>query len=339
MKIGMPARILDKHVGGNTTYARALAKEYEGRGMSVGRFGIIDNPYLNVFAETFAGLRSETELDLLHYVADTGPVVRPRVPSVVTVHGIASKSVDSIRSPIKEKIWRMRVSRAIKSCDRVITVSNSSANDIIDVFRVPERRIRVIPHGLTTPISEPSEVSSEVKQAVADGPFVLYVGNLEPRKNLVSLIEAMSSPDLAELTLVIAGRPAWGYEPIMQAIQASESVKYLGFVSDDERQYLMQRCQIFAFPSLYEGFGFPVLEALAAGVPVICSDRGSLAEVAGPAQRFKGVDANSIAHGIASALQSIRWLEEIRSTGPAWADRYTWAASAEAHLRVYEEIA
>ncbi len=138
---------------------------------------------------------------------------------------------------------------------------------------------------------------------------------------------------------MIAGRPAWDYEPILRAIDSSDSVEYLGFVSDADRQRLLNRARLFVFPSLYEGFGFPVLEALAAGTPVICSDRGSLAEVAGPAVRFEGLDSEAIADGIFNVLQDGQGLSSLQTEGPRWAGRFTWAASAEAHLRVYGEIA
>lgn len=340
MMIGMPTRILDKHVGGNTTYARALEREYADRGIEVGRFGVMDNPYANIVSETLAGLRKSAGYSLVHYVADTGPIVRTRVPSVVTVHGVASNSVPSIRKPVAERVWRSRVGRALSTCDRAITVSESSADDIADVFSYPREQIRVIPHGLSSATARRGTTSSEVKRVEAEFPeYLLYVGNLEPRKNLVNLINAMADPRLAGTKLVIAGRLAWDYEPILRAIEASDSVEYLGFVSETDRQSLMERAHLFVFPSLYEGFGFPVLEALAAGTPVICSDRGSLAEVAGPAMRFDELNCDAIAEGLCAALENTSKMSSLRIDGPLWAQKFTWSASAEAHLEVYGEIA
>lgn len=335
----MPARILEKHVGGNTTYARSLEREFSAQGVIVERFGIADNPYKNIVAETAVGLRTNTECSVLHYVADTGPVVKTRKPSVVTVHGIASHSVQSIRSPLMERVWRTRVGRAIKSCDRVITVSNSSARDIEEVFSYPREKITVIPHGLNIPDVNDLDASDSVKEIVMKSQdYILYVGNLEPRKNLVNLIRAMEDRRLSDYRLVIAGRPAWDYEPIIRAIDSSSSVDYLGFVTDADRDYLMKKCKLFAFPSLYEGFGFPVLEAMATGTPVICSDRGSLAEVGGPALRFTGLESDAIATDLYTALASGSELERVGVEGPRWAEKFSWKASADAHLSLYREL-
>ncbi|MFJ4029162.1 glycosyltransferase family 4 protein [Paenarthrobacter sp. NPDC089989] len=338
--MSFPSRILSRHVGGNTTYAREIAKGLELRGIQIGQLRSSKRAALTAVSETWQGLTlPAVPGSVLHYSADTGPLLPTRAPSVVTVHGVASRWITTARSPRQEKIWRTRVQRAIASTDAVITVSNSSANDVAEVFGVDPSRITTIPHGIDTNyFSAPRELSQRL-QHLRSTPYVLYLGNIEPRKNLVALVEAFSLSPLKELgvKLVIAGKPAWNAEESMAVITAA-GVEHLGFVDDDERVALMQHATLFAFPSLYEGFGFPVLEALAAGTPVICSDRGSLKEVAGPSLLFEDTDAESITRGIADALGSSTALDDVRRTGLEWVRQFSWDASVDAHTTVYERV-
>ncbi|GAB24385.1 putative glycosyltransferase [Gordonia polyisoprenivorans NBRC 16320 = JCM 10675] len=361
MRVGMPRRILDRHVGGNTTYARSLAGQLRDRGHTVGGFGGLGHPLANTVRETAAGIRS-TELDLVHYVADTGPLVRTRVPSVVTVHGVASRWIDTGRTPMAERIWRTRVARAIDSCDRIITVSQASAIDVAEVFDVDPNRIDVIYHGIEhTGIEHTGIEHTGIEHTETEGPapaqtdendppvrttirdlddYILYLGNLEPRKNVTALIRAMADVP-AGVTLVIAGKPAWAADAIMAEIANSPRVVHLGFVSDSEREHLMRHCRLFVFPSRYEGFGLPVLEALAHGCPVLCSRRGALAEVAGPAFELAEIDESAIAAGITDALAAVAdddTRTRLADAGRDWARQFNWQRSAEAHLAVYEEL-
>ncbi|WP_288338381.1 glycosyltransferase family 1 protein [uncultured Gordonia sp.] len=337
----MPRRILDRHVGGNTTYARSLAGQLRDRGHTVDGFGGLGHPLANTVRETAAGIRS-AELDLVHYVADTGPLVRTRVPSVVTVHGVASRWIDTGRTPMAERIWRTRVARAIDSCDRIITVSQASAIDVAEVFDIDPNRIDVIYHGIEhTGIEQADENDPPVRTNIRDlDDYILYLGNLEPRKNVAALIRAMADVP-AGVTLVIAGKPAWAADAIMAEIANSPRVVHLGFVSDSEREHLMRHCRLFVFPSRYEGFGLPVLEALAHGCPVLCSRRGALAEVAGPAFELAEIDESAIAAGITDALAAVAdddTRTRLADAGRDWARQFNWQRSAEAHLAVYEEL-
>lgn len=338
MEVWMPERILDRHVGGNTTYARHVAEGVEAAGHTVRRIPAGHNPAATLLKENLAAWQGGE--GLLHYVADTGPLLGTRRPSVVTVHGVASRWIDVARSPLKSKIWSTRVSRAIRSVNHVITVSESSARDVQEVFGVPPEGITTIPHGIDVDqFSTRETLSDEVRQRVA-GPFVLYLGNIEPRKNLDPLVRAFGRPEVRELgaQLVIAGKPAWDYDSTMRLIEDSPNVTHLGFVADSDRVALMQHCEVFAFPSLYEGFGFPVVEALAAGAVVVASRRGSLAEVAGPSLAFEELDETGIAAGLVRALKDTDSQDACRRDGLAWAQRFSWQASVDAHIDVYERV-
>lgn len=338
MRVSLSGRFIERNVGGNTTYARNLESGLIERGVEIEHIPYASSAPLTALRESLYGVNPPQQVQVIHYIADTGPLLPLRRPSVVTVHGLASRWTTVSRSRRAQAVWTARVRAAIHLCDHVITVSHSSANDIRDVFGVDPDDITVIPHGfdpkITAGPSEPPERLSHLEHE----PFVLYLGNVEPRKNLVALAEAFDSPDLTGMKLVVAGRKAWDFEESIRAFEARDNIEYLGFVSDEERMWLYQHCAIFAFPSHYEGFGLPVLEALGAGTPVACTRNGSLAEVAGPSAVIEDTSREAIADGLARALADTAWLQKVRHDGPEWARQFSWDRSIDAHINVYRRL-
>ena len=257
------------------------------------------------------------------------------------MHGIASRWISDVRTPAQEAIWRFRVRRAISAVDRVITVSESSAEDLHAELAVDRDRLAVIPHGIDVDRFAAEGTLDVGSRRRLPAEYMLYLGNLEPRKNLVALIEAMRREPLRQLDLplVVAGRRAWNCGPTMNAIRGHPNVVHLDFVDDDTRNALMQNCRLFVFPSRYEGFGFPVLEALAAGAPVAATRRGALRDVAGPAWELPGTDADILSESIARALADTEWQASCRVEGPRWAARFSWQSSIERHIELYRELA
>ena len=338
MKVLFPERVVERHVGGNTVYARNLMEGLDSRDVATGLLKSGRHPALTMVRETLQGLKQGEFDQVIHFSADTGPLLPTRGPSVVTVHGVASRWISVARNSRQEWIWRTRVQRAIEGTCQLVTVSQSAADDIAEVFNYERNAITVIPHGIATSSFSPPTVPSDEVAALLPPEFVLYVGNIEPRKNLIELVTAME--ELSKrgfgVPLVIAGRPAWNSAASMRKILSSSAhVIYLGFVSDADRVALMQRASLFVFPSLYEGFGFPVLEAMAAGSPVLATRQGSLAEVAGPAYEINGVDSEAIADGICRVFEGgLRWNPvDARN----WLRRFSWDASVSAHIGVYEK--
>jgi glycosyltransferase involved in cell wall biosynthesis len=168
----------------------------------------------------------------------------------------------------------------------------------------------------------------------------LYVGNIEPRKNLLPLIEAFENPRIVALgiPLLIAGRPAWNSQEILGKIASAKNTFYLGPVSENLKRYLMQKTSLFTFPSLFEGFGLPVLEAMASGAKVLSSTGGSLAEISGPSLSFSDLTTDAFVEDIYDALQT-DYTNEARIASKNWAANFTWQKSIEKHIEVYESLA
>jgi glycosyltransferase involved in cell wall biosynthesis len=258
-------------------------------------------------------LSALSDADVLHCPTYYGPL-RPRIPTVVTVHDLAV-----LRYPDAFPRWtRTYVPRIVpamvRAAKRVIAVSDFTAGEVEELLAVPRERIAVVPNGVE-PVFAPEGPRAE-------GDYVLAVGTLEPRKNLERTIEAAARVG-AELRVV--GAAGWG------GVEARGAhVEWLGHVDDDElaRLYRGARCVVYA--SLYEGFGIPVLEAMACGAPIVTSRGGATEEVAGGnATLVDPLDVGSIAAGIESA--TVRGVEHARS--------FTWAETARRTVEAYREAA
>ena len=260
-------------------------------------------------------------LDVLHCPSFRGPV-RSSTPLVVTVHDLAV-----LRRPEAFNRWTRTYSgvfvpRVVRAADRVIAVSEFTKRELVDLLGVAEERIHVVPNGVEAPFVPDGPE--------AEGDYVLAVGTLEPRKNLRRLADATRS---AGLDLRVVGARGWGDVDV----SAGGDIRFLGFVPDEELARLYRGALCVAYPSLYEGFGIPVLEALACGAPVVTSEGSAMAEIAGDAAVLVDPrDVDAIAAGIAEAIAR---RDELAKLGPERARRYSWDASGEATAAVYRELA
>jgi glycosyltransferase involved in cell wall biosynthesis len=257
-------------------------------------------------------------VDLLHCPTYYGPV-RPRIPTVVTVHDLAV-----LRHPEAFPRWtRAYVPRVVphvlRSARRVIAVSEFTASELESLLGVSREKIRVVPNGV--------DASFTVEGPRAEGAYVLAVGTLEPRKNLARASEAAA---LAGVELRVVGARGWG------GVAASgPDVTWLGEVDDAElaRQYRGALCVVY--PSLYEGFGLPVLEAMACGAAVVTTRGGATEEVAGGAAVL--VDAHEPAAIAAGLEEAIARRAELRERGLARARGFSWDETAAGTRAVYED--
>lgn len=352
LRVAISSKVLTHNVGGNTTYATTLYRHLALRGVvhrplwpTLGNLTGVGRATAYALADAVLSplpwaLR---DADLLHYPADTGALIRSSAPMVATVHGAASLHLP-VRRPGAARIWQTRTGRLARLADAVVTVSRSSADDLVRAFEVPAQRIHVIPHGVDTARfhTDARDDAAVLAKFALPERFVLYLGNLDPRKNVPSLIAAMEDPRLvrAEVPLVVAGAPAWDAGPTLKALGTSPRVRYLGPVGGEAVAPLMRAAEVFAFPSRYEGFGLPVLEAMACGTPVVTTRAGSLPEVTGDAA-LTVADPSPAA--LASALSTLLSDEaepaRLREAGRARARQFSWEKSAAAHHELFVELA
>ena len=269
--------------------------------------------------------------------------------TLLTVHDLSFLTVPQCADENLRSYLARVVPRSVDRADHILADSQATKNDLIDLLHVPAEKITVVYPGVEArfqPVSDADE-QKQVRERYGIGsqPFVLGVGTLEPRKNWPALIRAWTI--LRQTTalphqLVIAGGEGWLTGEIFAAIDASafkEEIILAGFVADADLPTLYSAADVFAFPSLYEGFGIPVLEALACGVPVVCADNSSLPEAAGDATLL--VDASDDA-ALAVALQRLIEDEALRNTlrerGFQHSTRFTWRRSAETLWHTYQQV-
>jgi len=258
--------------------------------------------------------------DVLHCSTYYGPLA-PRTPTVVTVHDLAVwKHPEAFGRWTRTYVPRV-VPRVVRAARRVIAVSEFTASELERVLRVPRERISVVPNGVDDVFTADG--------GRTDGDYVLALGTLEPRKNLARTVDAAGR---LGIELRIAGAPGWGGVDVRGA-----HVTWLGRVDDAELAMLLRGARCLIYPSLYEGFGIPVLEAMACGTPVVTSRGGATEEVAGGAAVLVDpLDSADIAAGIERAE---RERATLREAGLTRARAFTWDETAHLTQAVYEEAA
>lgn len=239
----------------------------------------------------------------------------------------------------KRALARQIMRRAVLHATRVLTPSSFTASDVVDTFGVPRERVKVIYYASDPPASRPEPVRGVPHGA----PFLLYVGNTLPHKNLASLVKAMEqlTPEHPELLLVMAGAEGEWSEVLEKQIAASSArdrTIFTGPVTDEQLEWLYQNAVLFVFPSLVEGFGLTGLEAMARGVPVAVADNSCLPEIYGEAaEYFDPHDVTDIASTIAKLLGDSNRRGSLARAGQECIGRYSWVATAEATLASYRE--
>jgi glycosyltransferase involved in cell wall biosynthesis len=260
-------------------------------------------------------------LDVLHCTTPRAPL-RSRTPVVVTVHDLAVLRYPELFPAWTRLYGRTWLRPTLRTAARVIAVSEFTKREVVALAGVREERVRVVPNA-----TDDAVFTSEGPRA--DGDYVLALGTLEPRKNLPRLAEATRRLGI-ELRLV--GASGWGRVDL-----DGDGVRWLGRLPDEEVAALYRGALCFAYPSLYEGFGIPVLEAMRCGAPVVTSAGSAMEEVAGTAAELVDpLDPEAIADGISRAIER---RAELRAAGLARARLFSWDAAARATADVYREAA
>jgi glycosyltransferase involved in cell wall biosynthesis len=304
-----------------------------------------ERPWVRIAWEQLAqpwALR-QADVHLLHALAFVSPLASS-VPAVITVHDLSFLRFPERFRPVNRLYLSTMTRLSCRRARRVIAVSQATADEIVHLLGIPQGRIDVIPHGVEHdrfhPLP-PNQVEAFRRDKGLPARFILYLGTLEPRKNLVTLIEAYARTKAVRegIPLVVAGGKGWYYQEIFQRAEElglTDRVRFPGFVSDDELSMWYNAATVFVYPSWYEGFGLPLLEAMACGTPVIGSDASSIPEVMGDIGPLVAPEDVS---GLADSLDRLIDDEDLRADmskrGQARASAYTWQTTAVATVASY----
>ena len=368
MRIAIDARKL--HDYGIGTYVRNLLRQLARIDQDTEYVVLCrsdDRAHINALGENFRGLPEaapayslreqvlvplslrRTRPDLFHAPHYVLPPLTP-CRAVVTIHDcIHLMFPEYLPNRLAYAYARSVIWAAIRRADRVLTVSEASKRDILRFFTVSAGKVEVVPNGIDERFGVPpseEEVARIRERFQLYDPFLLYAGNIKPHKNVERLIEAfqrLRQRGFGQVRLLVIGDQVTKYAALRRAVhrcKVHKYVRFLGFVPDQMLAVLYRLADVFVFPSLYEGFGLPPLEAMASGTPVVTSNVSSLPEVVGDAALLVDpYDPSAIADAIERLLTDTTLRSEIVKRGYARAKQYSWERSVRRIREIYGEVA
>lgn len=367
MRISVDAHAIGCHLTGNEVYIRNLLREFarfdEGTELiayiskrdapqhlpkNVSTRWVSENPYVRLGWDMPLHLRRDKP-DVLH-VQYTGPL-HNSTPTVVTVHDVSYLDHPEYFTSYRATQLRLTVGRTLKSAARVLTPSEFSKREILRHYPwLAADRVVVVPNAVSSrfrPVERNMAQKRVSERFGIPGPFVLTVGDLQPRKNHMGLLAAFEdavagNPDLPH-HLVFVGKETWYSKVLHQAVKRSRvagRVHFAGFVEDEELVNFYGACDLFVFPSFYEGFGLPILEAMASCRAVACSNTTAMPEVADSAGiLFDPSSRHQMTRAMVDVLSDAELRNRLERLGHQWASNFSWKASAEKTMDVYCDAA
>ncbi len=366
MKIGVDARLLSRPLTGIGRYTlemcRALSKIKNvalylyspapiradaaiGLETAIIRTGAWDNGLLRqLWSESYSPLWAKRDgVDLFWGPAHSLPRWLPKnMVRVVTIHDLVWKYAGDTMRPLSRLLERYQMPLAVRVADAVVADSKATADAVRNEFCINPDKLAVVPLGAN--LTESTTSFESLRQFGIERPYFLFVGTLEPRKNHVNLLAAYASlPESVkkETMLAIAGGKGWGGVDLQDTVirlNISKYVRLLGYVDDPTLATLYANAQFLAMPSLYEGFGLPLVEAMAHGTPVLTANNSSMPEVAGDAGLLVDAqDVGSIANGLNQLITNDELRKKLAANSKSNAARFNWDKSAQQLIAVFEK--
>ncbi len=288
------------------------------------------------------------KLDVFHSPHYTIPL-KCRIPTVTTFHDMTFFSHPEVHERSKVVFFQRMIKLAADRASAIIAVSESTKNDAVKFLGLQEDRIDVVYEGVDVDFYRPLDETDGLEPVRAkyglEKDFILFVGTLEPRKNITGVIEAFSrvvGGVKKEYNLVVAGTKGWNYQSVFELVQRlniEREVVFTGYVPEEELPLLLNAASVFVYPSFYEGFGIPPLEAMACGTPVVTSNISSLPEVVGDAGILVDPnDPDAIADAIQRILSDDGLRRELAAKGVARAKLFSWQKAAGETLAIYRRV-
>ncbi len=288
--------------------------------------------------------------DLCHFTNSIAPL-RSSSPIVITVHDM-SLFLHANMHPLKRLlVARPIIPLAARRASAIITVSQHAKEDIVNVLGIDRAKVHVVYEAAAPQyrvIDDGSgrkcraELDRVRRKYQLDRPFVLYVGTIEPRKNLTRLVQAFARIHPPSTQLVLVGQLGWKYRSLLKQIEdldLGDAIRLIGYVPDEDLPALYNLARVFAFPSIYEGFGLPIVEAMACGTPVLTSNCSSMIELGtGAALLVDPFDVEAMAASLARVLNDVDLRAELHCQGLQRAAQFSWARAAEETVKVYEAV-
>jgi glycosyltransferase involved in cell wall biosynthesis len=280
-------------------------------------------------------------VDVLFVPAHTAPFLHPK-RTVVTVHGLEYEIMPEAYSFFERLYMRFSIKNSCRWAEKIISVSRNTKRDLMNLYDISENKINIVYEGYED-ITDSLDLGNDAEE-LSLKPYFLFIGRLEKRKNILGIIEAF---DLfkkrtgAKHRLVLGGKSGYGWEEIKKRIELSEyreDIVVTGFVKNGRKWRLLKNAQIFLFPTFYEGFGLPILEAQSQGVPVIASNTSSLPEVAnGSAFLVNPAEPKFIAEAIITLAQNEEMANDLISKGYENIKRFSWKICGDLIARLLNE--
>jgi glycosyltransferase involved in cell wall biosynthesis len=284
-----------------------------------------------------------TKIDKLDYFFSPNlnfTSISDQVKHILTIHDLSYEFFSDCFSP-KDRLWHkaVRPRAQAKRADLILVPSENTKQDVVSYYGVSENKVKVIYPGVS------SNFLSNLQNPTLFKKYILYLGTIESRKNVSAVVEAYQAakkqyPEvMSGYELVLAGAIGYGGQKIIEEAKKISGVSYIGYVPAEEKFNLYKNASLFVFPSLYEGFGFPVVEAFAAGLPVVTSNRSSLAEVSGPAAYLVNpLSARDISEAMIKLLQNEKILLGYNNKGLERVSFFSWRRAAELFLTEVEKM-
>lgn len=308
--------------------------------------GEYNKSYKRIFLEQLVLPFQYNNASIVHFIDYSSPLLNIRRPFIITIHDLAFYKYPSSFTLGSRKIKQVLTPIGIKRAAAIIAVSENTKKDIVELFPKAAEKVKVVYPGRPNygKVTNMSELERVKRKYNIYGQYILSVGTLEPRKNIIRLLKAfeMVSKVDKNLKLVLTGSKGWMYGDIFKQISSLEAKSRIiltGYVNDDELPCLYSGAKLFVYPSLYEGFGLPPLEAMCCGTPVVVSDSSSLSEVVGDAGVYVDpTEIESISNGIIQVMNDSKLREKLIKKGYEQSKKFSWDNAASQVVDIYHQI-